>query len=114
MEDRLLSSELNNYLHRNKWEKIPSSRIDIVELGKWFAERILQQNQNNLIELSYKKYFEDLTVLISYMTKELIKQNYVICQERGELLNITWICMVTAFDEGTNFMKKVLEKSKQF
>ena len=46
------------------------------------------------------------------MIKQLIKQNYVICQERGELLGAVWICMVSAFDQGYSFMKQIIKKSR--
>lgn len=115
LHNRITSTDLKNYLNQNfnRLQKTPTSRVEVVEIGRWFADKITELTAEKEI-LSFKEYFEDLTTIITYFMKELIKQNYVICQERGELMNITWTCMAIAFDEGQNFMKKVLEKSSFF
>ena len=47
------------FLKRSLFEKIPRSRIQNIELGRWFAEKILELNSKN--ETSFKTYFQKLT-----------------------------------------------------
>ena len=60
LEKKIMSTELENYLNRNKMEKVPSSRVDIIELGKWFAERVFELQNHCLVEktITYKEYYE--------------------------------------------------------
>lgn len=119
LKDDILVDEQKSFVNRPKIEKIPNSRVEVIELGKWFAERVLSlhsfpTSKDESPQLAYKNYSESFTILISYMIKELIKQNYILCQERGELLGAVWVCMVSAFDQGYRFMKKIIQKSREF
>ena len=111
---RIITDELKWFINRKQLEKVSNSRIGVVELGKWFAERVIDLEDKNLKESNYSKYQSELVVLLSYLTKEMIKQNHVICQERGELMNISWLCLVTVFDEGFSFMQNVVEKVREY